>query len=101
MWHPCANEFYSALLTIQQFGTWHPCGTHDVVEARRLIVTLGRERWAQGTKELALAFGKSADTVAYIQRDGIRQRLEGGEFSRRYESVDEDLIAGKVGDDRV
>ena len=47
------------------------------------------------------AFGKSADTVAYIQRDGIRQRLEGGEFSRRYESVDEDLIAGKVGDDRV
>ena len=74
---------------------------NHVVEARRLIVTLGRERWAQGTKELALAFGKSADAVAYIQRDGIRQRLEGGEFSRRYESVDEDLIAGKVGDDGV
>jgi hypothetical protein len=33
---------------------------NHVVEARRLIVTLGRERWAQGTKELALAFGKSA-----------------------------------------
>jgi hypothetical protein len=65
---------------------------HHVVEARRLIVTLGRERWAQGTKELALAFGKSADTVTYIQREGIRQILEGGDFSRRYESLDEGLI---------
>jgi hypothetical protein len=46
-----------------------------VVEARRLIVTLGRERWAQGTKELALAFGKSADTVAYIPKTRRRRIL--------------------------
>ena len=65
---------------------------NHVVKARRLIVTLGRERWAQGTKELASAFGKSADTVTYIQREGIRQRLEDGDFSRRYESLDEVLI---------
>ena len=43
---------------------------HDVVGARRLIITLGRERWAQSTKDLASALDKSADWVTYIQREG-------------------------------
>jgi hypothetical protein len=65
-----------------------------VVEARRLIITLGRERRAQSTKDLASALHKSADTVTYIQREGVRQRLEDEEFSRRYESLDEELVGG-------
>ena len=67
----------------------------QVVEARRLIVTLGRERWAQGTKNLAAAFHKSADTVTYIQREGVRQRLEDPNFLRQYENLDRLLIGDK------
>jgi len=65
----------------------------DVVEARRLIITLGRERWAQSTKQLASALQKSADTVTYIQREGVRQRLDDESFLRRYESLDATLAS--------
>jgi hypothetical protein len=37
-----------------------------LVEGRRLIVTLGRERWAQSTNGLASALHKSADTVTVL-----------------------------------
>jgi putative transposase len=67
-----------------------------LVEARRLIVTLGRERWAQSTKNLASALHKSADTVTYIQREGVKQRLDDEHFQQRYEKLDRLLI----GDDR-
>jgi hypothetical protein len=63
-----------------------------VVEARRLIIALGRERWVQSTKDLASALEKSADTVTYIQREGVRQRLDDEEFSLRFENLDEALI---------
>jgi putative transposase len=66
----------------------------DVVEARRLIITLGRERWAQSTKQLASALQKSADTVTYIQREGVRQRLDDQAFSRRYENLVAALVSG-------
>jgi REP element-mobilizing transposase RayT len=59
-----------------------------VVESRRLIVTLGRERWNQRTKDLASALGKSADTVTFIQREGTRRRLEDDTFRRRFEYLD-------------
>jgi len=36
---------------------------NHVVEARRLIITLGRECWAQSTKDLASSLEKSADNV--------------------------------------
>lgn len=67
---------------------------NHVVEARRLLITLGRERWAQSTRDLASALGKSADTVTYIQREGVKQRLDDEEFERRYENLDSILIAG-------
>ena len=67
---------------------------HDVVEARRLIITLGREGWAQSTKDLASALDKSADWVTSIQREGVRQRLDDEAFSRRYEHLDEGLVGG-------
>jgi putative transposase len=68
---------------------------HDVVEARRMIVTLGRERWAQRTKDLASALEKSSDTVTFIQREGTRQRLDDEVFSRRYEKLDHGLIGSE------
>jgi REP element-mobilizing transposase RayT len=68
---------------------------HDVVEARRMIVTLGRERWAQRTKDLASALEKSSDTITFIQREGTRQRLDDEVFSRRYEKLDHGLIGSE------
>jgi REP element-mobilizing transposase RayT len=65
---------------------------NEVVEARRLIITVGRERWAQSTKQLASALQKSADTVTYIQREGVRQRLDDEGFLRRYECLDAALV---------
>ena len=65
-----------------------------VVEARRLIITLGRERWGQSTKDLASALQKSADTVTYIHREGVKRRLDDETFSRRYEDLDAALAGG-------
>lgn len=67
----------------------------NVVEARRLVVSLGRERWAQSTKDLASALKKSADTVTYIQCEGVKQRLGDERFSRRYENLDAALVGGE------
>jgi hypothetical protein len=37
-------------------------------EARSLIITLVRERWAQSTKKLASTLDTSADTVTFTPR---------------------------------
>jgi len=63
-----------------------------VVQARRLMVSLGRERWRQSTKELATVLDKSADTVSYLTREGIRLRLEDEAFARRFEALDAAMI---------
>ena len=63
-----------------------------VVEARRLLVSLGRERWGQSTKELASARAKSADPIPIIQREGVRQRRDHEALARRYENHDKALI---------
>lgn len=65
-----------------------------IVESRRLIITLGRERWNQRTKDLATALGKSPDTVSYIQREGTRRRLEDDAFRHKLERLDR-LVIGE------
>jgi putative transposase len=64
----------------------------NVVEARRLIVALGRERWGQKANELGAALGKEGDTISYVAREGIRQRLEDKDFARRYDALDQAII---------
>jgi len=63
-----------------------------VAEARRLIITLGRERWAQSTKDSASALENSADTVTSLQREGVKQRLGDEKLLQRCEHLDEALI---------
>ena len=63
-----------------------------VVEARRLMVTLGRERWRQSTKELGSVLEKSADTVSYLTREGIRLRLEDEDSARCFKSLYASMI---------
>jgi len=63
-----------------------------VVEARRLLLALGRERWGQKANELGRALGKKADTISYLAREGIRQRLEDEAFARRYDALDKAMV---------
>ena len=91
-----AAEFVNACAAILQVGVEELTSRsrqRPVVEDRRLIVTLGRERWGQRTKELASVLKKSADTVSYLTREGIRLRLEDQAFARRYEGLDAGMIA--------
>jgi len=64
----------------------------NVVESRRLLLALGRGRWGQKANELGAALGEKADTVSYLAREGIRQRLEDEGFARRYEALDQAMI---------
>lgn len=64
-----------------------------IVEARRIMVTLGRERWKQKTSELAVVLQKSADVISYLKREGVKRRLEDQEFASRLEDLDKRLIA--------
>mgnify|MGYP001820190576 FL=1 len=66
----------------------------DVVESRRLLRGLGRERWTQRANQLGAVLEKKADTISYLAREGIRQRLEDEGLSRRYEALDQALIDG-------
>ena len=64
-----------------------------IVSARRMIVTLGRERWNQKTSELATALGKSADVISYLKGEGVKRRLDNEEFASRLEDLDRRLVA--------
>jgi REP element-mobilizing transposase RayT len=63
-----------------------------IVEARRLVVTLGRERWDQKASELATALDKSADVISYLKREGVKRRLGDQVFASRLEDLDKALI---------
>ena len=65
----------------------------SIVEARRILVTLGRERWNQKTSELAIVLRRSADVVSYLKREGVKRRLEDQGFASRLEDLDKGLIA--------
>ncbi len=54
--------------------------------------TAAQQLRGQCTKNMASALQKCADTVTYIQHEGIRQRLEDQTFLRRYENSDGGLI---------
>jgi hypothetical protein len=64
----------------------------DVVEARRLLLALGRERWSQKANQLGVMRGKTADTISYLAREGVRQPLEDDDFVKRNEALDQALF---------
>ena len=35
---------------------------------------------------------KSADTVSYLSREGVKRRLEDGDFADRYEVLDAEMV---------
>ena len=64
----------------------------ELVEVRRLLLALGRERWGQKATDLGAVLGKKADTISYLAREGTRHRLEDEVFAERYEALDEAMI---------
>ena len=63
----------------------------STVEARRIIATLGVERWGQKGKDLAGVLHKNPDVVSQWVGQGVRRRLEDPEFSRRLDQLDQQL----------
>jgi hypothetical protein len=58
---------------------------------RRLIVTLGVERWKQNRTELAKVLEKNPDVISWWAGEGATRRIEDGEFAAILDSVDKEL----------
>jgi REP element-mobilizing transposase RayT len=65
----------------------------DTAGARRLVVTLGVERWRQKGTALALVLNKNPDVVSWWVGEGIRRRLEDEEFATKLDKLDKELSA--------
>jgi len=65
----------------------------DTARARRLVVTLGVERWRQKGTALALVLNKNPDVVSWWVGEGIRRRLEDEEFATKLNKLDRELSA--------
>jgi hypothetical protein len=65
----------------------------NTARARRLVVTLGVERWRQKGTALARVLNKNSDVVIWWVGEGIRRRLEDEEFAAKLDKLDEELSA--------
>lgn len=65
----------------------------DTARARRLVVTLGVERWHQKGTALARVLNKNPDVVSWWVGEGIRRRLEDEKFAAKLVKLDEELSA--------
>ena len=59
--------------------------------ARRLVVTLGVERWGQRGTDLARVLRKNGDVVSAWVGEGVRKRLDDVEFARDMDRLDGEL----------
>jgi len=60
---------------------------------RRLVVTLGVERWRQGRTALARVLLKNPDVVSWWVGEGAKRRLEEEEFANELDRLDRELAA--------
>ena len=65
----------------------------DTAGKRRLVVTLGVERWRQKGTALAMVLKKNPDVVSWWVGEGIRRRLEDEEFATKLDKLDKELSA--------
>lgn len=59
--------------------------------ARRLVVTLGVERWRQRGTELARVLAKNSDVVSWWVGEGAKRRLEDDQFAVEFDAIDRRL----------
>jgi len=60
---------------------------------RRLVVTLGVERWRQRATPLARVLDKNPNVVSWWVGKGIRRRLEDEGFAKELDHLDIQLAA--------
>jgi len=60
-------------------------------ESRRIIATLGVERWGQSGRELAEVLNKNSDVVSWWVGEGVRRRIGEPSFSELLDELDERL----------
>ena len=65
----------------------------ETAARRRLVVTLGVERWRQRGTALAEVLNKNPDVVSWWVGEGTRRRLEDDGFAAEFDGPDEALSA--------
>ena len=65
----------------------------DTAGKRRIIATLGVERWRQKGTELAAVLKKNQDVVSWWVGEGVRRRLEDEAFAAEIDRLDKKLSA--------
>lgn len=60
-------------------------------EVRRIVATLGVERWGQKGRELARVLSKNSDMVSAWAGEGVRRRLTDVDFARKLDDLDRTL----------
>ena len=68
----------------------------ETAAMRRLVVTLGVERWGQKGTALAKVLNKNPDVVSWWVGEGIRRRLDDGEFAAELDGLDAQLSAAAI-----
>ncbi len=63
----------------------------ETAALRRIVATLGVERWEQRGTELAKVLNKNADVVSWWVGQGVRRRQEDPGFAQRLEELDAQL----------
>jgi hypothetical protein len=65
-------------------------GTAD---ARKLVATLGVERWRQKRTALAAVLNKNPDVVSFWAGEGARRRQEDADYAAKLDEFDKRLSA--------
>lgn len=78
----------------------------STAEGRRIVATLGVERWRQRAADIARVLIKNPDVVSWWVGEGVRRRLEEPDFASKLDDLDRALagraaIAGKCDAGRV
>jgi hypothetical protein len=63
---------------------------------RRLVVTLGVERWCKNRTALAVVLNKNPDVVSWWAGEGVRRKLEDEDFAAELDRVDEELSGSET-----
>ena len=94
LWRPC--EFVRRVCELADFDfevLASKARDRDTAGKRRIIATLGVERWRQKGTELAAVLKKNQDVVSWWVGEGVRRRLEDKAFAAEIDRLDKELSA--------
>jgi hypothetical protein len=90
-------ELVSDLLEVEPARLASRVRDRETADLRRVVATLGVERWSQQGTALAAVLNKNSDVVSWWVGEGVRRRLEDADFARRLDDLDRKLaeLAGR------